>query len=52
LQERDGVAAAWFARHGVLAALVRPDHYVFGVAADAMQLATLRDQLSTKGITT
>jgi 3-(3-hydroxy-phenyl)propionate hydroxylase len=52
LQERDGVAAAWFARHGVLAALVRPDHYVFGVAADAMQLATLRDQLSIKGITT
>jgi 3-(3-hydroxy-phenyl)propionate hydroxylase len=51
LRERDGIAAAWFARHGVQAAIVRPDHYVFGVAADAAHLAALRDQLSTKGIT-
>ena len=42
LQERDGVAATWFARHGVHAAIVRPDHYVFGVAADAAHLAALR----------
>jgi 3-(3-hydroxy-phenyl)propionate hydroxylase len=31
--EADGILAAWFARHGVCAALVRPDHYVYGVAA-------------------
>lgn len=31
--ETDGIVAAWFARHGACAALVRPDHYVFGVAA-------------------
>jgi 3-(3-hydroxy-phenyl)propionate hydroxylase len=33
--EEEGVAAGWFARHGVQAALVRPDNYVYGVAADA-----------------
>jgi len=33
--EADGVVAAWFDRHQCHAALVRPDHYVFGVAADA-----------------
>ena len=31
--EEDGIAAAWFARHGAVAALVRPDHYVYGVAS-------------------
>jgi 3-(3-hydroxy-phenyl)propionate hydroxylase len=30
--EEDGIVAAWFARHGAVAALVRPDHYVYGVA--------------------
>ncbi|WP_051509923.1 bifunctional 3-(3-hydroxy-phenyl)propionate/3-hydroxycinnamic acid hydroxylase [Hylemonella gracilis] len=44
--ERDGVLAAWFQHHGVRAALVRPDHYVYGVAANAValseQLAALR----------
>ena len=33
-READGIVTAWFARHGVHAALVRPDHYVYGVAAD------------------
>jgi 3-(3-hydroxy-phenyl)propionate hydroxylase len=32
LDEIDGVLAAWFERHGCAAALVRPDHYVFGTA--------------------
>jgi 3-(3-hydroxy-phenyl)propionate hydroxylase len=32
--EEDGIAAAWFARNGAFAALVRPDHYVYGVASD------------------
>jgi 3-(3-hydroxy-phenyl)propionate hydroxylase len=50
LQERDGIAAAWFARHGVRAALVRPDHYVFGVATDPARLDALRGQLRTMGL--
>jgi 3-(3-hydroxy-phenyl)propionate hydroxylase len=32
LVETEGVLSAWFRRHGCTAALVRPDHYVFGVA--------------------
>jgi 3-(3-hydroxy-phenyl)propionate hydroxylase len=35
LNECDGVLAAWFDRHRCSAALVRPDHYVFGTAIDA-----------------
>ena len=31
--ELDGVAQAWFARFDCLVALVRPDHYVYGVGA-------------------
>ncbi|MFN6953410.1 MAG: bifunctional 3-(3-hydroxy-phenyl)propionate/3-hydroxycinnamic acid hydroxylase [Acetobacteraceae bacterium] len=46
LVERDGVAAAWFARHGASAAIVRPDHYVYGVATDGRALAALRGTLS------
>ena len=32
LAEADGLVAGWLARHGAVAALVRPDHYVYGVA--------------------
>ena len=32
-QEQDAIAAAWFAQHNAIAALVRPDHYVYGVAS-------------------
>jgi len=46
LEERDGIVAAWFARHGVRAALIRPDHYVHGVAADAAALQSLRAALA------
>ncbi len=45
LIERDGVAAGWFARHGIGAAIVRPDHYVHAVAADAPTLAAHRAAL-------
>jgi 3-(3-hydroxy-phenyl)propionate hydroxylase len=31
-EELEGVVARWFERHGCRAALVRPDHYVYGVA--------------------
>ena len=39
--EAEGVVAAWMQRHGVRAALVRPDHYVFGSADSAAELASL-----------
>lgn len=42
--EAEGVVAAWMARHGVHAALVRPDHYVYGTAADAGALEALLAQ--------
>jgi 3-(3-hydroxy-phenyl)propionate hydroxylase len=32
LREAEGVLATWFARHQCHGALVRPDHYVYGVA--------------------
>jgi 3-(3-hydroxy-phenyl)propionate hydroxylase len=47
LAEADGVLARWFARQGCAAAIVRPDHYVYGVADTAAdlsaQLLALRD---------
>ncbi len=38
--ETEGVLARWFEQQGCSAALVRPDHYVYGVASDASQLST------------
>lgn len=43
--EADDVVSQWLAQHGVRAALVRPDHYVYGTAADAAALKELLDQL-------
>ncbi len=40
-QEQDGVLAGWFERYQCCAAVVRPDHYVYGVAADAAALIAL-----------
>ena len=39
--EADGIVAAWFAKHGAIAALVRPDHYVYGVASSLDQIDSL-----------
>jgi len=39
--EREPVLAAWFEAHRCRAALVRPDHYVFGVAAGGAELDQL-----------
>jgi 3-(3-hydroxy-phenyl)propionate hydroxylase len=39
--ELDGVLARWFARHDCCAAVVRPDHYVYGVATDGQALVGL-----------
>lgn len=47
-RELDGVLARWFARHGCRAAVVRPDHYVYGAAADAAGLAALLDELDAR----
>jgi 3-(3-hydroxy-phenyl)propionate hydroxylase len=40
-READGIVAAWFVRHGACAALVRPDHYVYGIAATPADIAPL-----------
>jgi 3-(3-hydroxy-phenyl)propionate hydroxylase len=39
--EADQVVADWFRRQHCVAVLVRPDHYVFGVAVDERQLSEL-----------
>jgi 3-(3-hydroxy-phenyl)propionate hydroxylase len=41
LEEEDGIAAEWFANHGACAALVRPDHYVYGVASTPEEIPAL-----------
>jgi 3-(3-hydroxy-phenyl)propionate hydroxylase len=46
--EEDGVVAAWFDRHGCRAAIVRPDHYVFGVANDKSALARMLSGLAKR----
>lgn len=42
--EADAVVAGWMQRHGVHAAIVRPDHYTYGATADAPALAALLSQ--------
>lgn len=39
--EAEGVVAAWLRRHACHAALLRPDHYVYGTAAGAAGLSAL-----------
>ena len=46
--EEDGVLAAWFDRHGCRVAIVRPDHYVFGVANDEIALGNMLCELATR----
>ncbi len=41
LRERDGLLAAWLAKHAAIAVLLRPDGTVFGTASDAAALAPL-----------
>jgi 3-(3-hydroxy-phenyl)propionate hydroxylase len=47
-RECDGVVAHWFDSHGCHAAVVRPDHYVYGVAGDSASLATLTGALARR----
>lgn len=43
--EVDGVLARWFSQQGCEAAIVRPDHYVYGVASDTADLKIQLDAL-------
>lgn len=46
LIEEDKVLEKWFARHDCIAAVVRPDHYVYGVARSDDELHALLDALT------
>ncbi|EJN11076.1 2-polyprenyl-6-methoxyphenol hydroxylase-like oxidoreductase [Bradyrhizobium sp. YR681] len=48
LEETEAVLASWFDRHGVIAAIVRPDHYVFGTARDATELGDLLHEIDVR----
>ena len=39
LTETEGVLAKWFAAQGVQAAIVRPDHYIYGVARTPQEIS-------------
>src|SRR5207244_9772153 len=45
-EESEGVAGQWFERHGCTAAIVRPDHYVYGVAHGAAELDRQREAMA------
>jgi len=53
LTEQDKVAAAWFDRYDCIAAVVRPDHYVYGVIIALSEvepiLGKLRKRLTSPG---
>jgi 3-(3-hydroxy-phenyl)propionate hydroxylase len=46
--ELDDVLARWFDAHGCHAAIVRPDHYVFGTASDEESLSELMADLQAR----
>ena len=48
LTELDNVASDWFSRHQCVAALIRPDNYVFGVARDTAAINRLLDEADEK----
>jgi len=48
IAEESEVVARWFDRYECAAAIVRPDHYVFGVGSDPGSLAALMSELTTR----
>ena len=44
-EESEGVARAWFERNECTSALVRPDHYVYGVARNATELEAQKAEM-------
>ncbi len=46
--EVEGVVASWLQRHQCSAAIVRPDHYVFGVASNRVELERQIEALSVQ----
>jgi 3-(3-hydroxy-phenyl)propionate hydroxylase len=46
--EEDGVLEGWFDHHGCRAAIIRPDHYVFGVANENSTLGKMLCELATR----
>jgi 3-(3-hydroxy-phenyl)propionate hydroxylase len=48
IREESGVVTGWFARHECAAAIVRPDHYVYGIAADESELTALLIEIATR----
>ena len=47
LPEKDDIVAHWFLRHACHLAIVRPDHYVYGVALDVKQARQQVQQLNS-----
>ena len=47
VQDEEGTYAGWFAEHGRVAVLARPDFWLFGSAADADDVNALVDDLRT-----
>lgn len=45
LTDTGGVYARWFAERGVVAAIVRPDSYTYGLAHDGAEIASLLERL-------
>jgi len=48
VREDDSVVTNWFSRHDCAAAIVRPDHYVYGVASNAASLAAMLSELKAR----
>jgi 3-(3-hydroxy-phenyl)propionate hydroxylase len=48
IREESSVVSRWFVQHECEAAVVRPDHYVYGVASEPSALASLLSELATR----